>query len=637
MAISVSSYSIHSSNTDGLRSQMSVGSTSSHASGSKSQIGSKPRPPVEAVPWIVYEYAPEDPSESQSAHSQGSSSKTEPVVRMHGRGGAGSKPRKPKESVDLSKLDGSLKSGSSHDRSTSVDKLSSIPTTSSSSPPASPPIIRVVGRGGSGSKPRNLNTKKSISFFLASIPEPSQPTLTPQISAPPSMPIRPEPEFMPLRGPECPPLQPAPLLRVGGRGGAGSRARVIKPAIEKPEKPKPEKPQSDLLGKRLKWMKKGMKNKGKQKAEESEDDGASLRFAKAPARSPPDPFPRFEPIAVLPRPPAMSSFVRKRRDSSPERADFVSERPDFAHPDLTSFDFSSIRPLPRPPSPSRPPSTSLSRRPSSPSLYSVESDYPGTPSEMTSPTATVASSLSSSAFGFGGARKLGKLSRTLGEGVPREMPFKLPRELRFMAIKPPALDFSHPSRRDSLLVDSLGELNPSISPLRTPPLAKRLSVNSAPSSPHANSDRFSQAISMSSQPYVDDRFDSASVMSFGSSQARGMTFSEPPPPPKEPVVTGLEHDEKSVAEEQDEDQEPDAQFAFVASRRSSLLNSALWFESDERRKLEERPESPFMQYSLEPASFAFDSVVEPTVSTDEWNGQWNSDMGHVIRSLRHLR
>lgn len=254
--------------------------SSSTPSGSRSQR----HPSVDIVPWIVYEHAAPDASESRSIIAGSSSS--DQKVRVVGRGGLGSRPQRSKAlsvaTAPATALQSPAESRVGRDavhlqRSTSDPK----------------PIIRVVGRGGFGSKPRKLNSQTSNAFA------PSNPVPTPASDS------------------------ETKAIRVGGRGGAGSRLRTFKPTEPKE--------------KRFKWIEKGkakllpsctprVPRTPRPPTPESEDD-SSIEFA---------------PISQPSKPPARPDLNAVSASDAPSLASASDDYPSTpAATSTVSSDFSS--------------------------------------------------------------------------------------------------------------------------------------------------------------------------------------------------------------------------------------------------------------------------------------------------------
>lgn len=156
-----------------------------------SSTTSEPTPAIEVVPWVVYEYCAPEATTSRTTTSTGTSgSSSSQKVRVVGRGGFGSRPRRSK-SVSFSNP-GSDDAPPTAGRPITQKPLPKTPDEKSA--------VRVVGRGGAGSRPRNISAIQQFQDSSTS----STPSLQP------------------------PPETPRPIVVGGGRGGAGSRPRAFK-------------------------------------------------------------------------------------------------------------------------------------------------------------------------------------------------------------------------------------------------------------------------------------------------------------------------------------------------------------------------------------------------------------------------
>lgn len=292
---------------------------------------------------------------------------------MVGRGGQGSRPRQPKRQESISTV------ASEHLQAFRLQ---------STSPPAPPTeAARMVGRGGSGSKPRSVTDKSashSPTTSLHSVPsherqqsmssispvrvsgrggagvfaKMKQPTTSP--GSPPLIPIsETQPQTIPT-----PLLTPSPpkVVRMGGRGGAGSKPRHVKP-------PKPKDETSSSVSK---WLGKG-KSKRRQ----------------PPTTSPSNPIARI---------PSIGSETSSLHFSSSSLGTLPPAAPSLhSHYTFPTNDSSSVS-------------------------ATLEDSYPPTPSISYSDT-PASSIYHDTPDAEHPRRNISKLARTLGERLPRDLGF----------------------------------------------------------------------------------------------------------------------------------------------------------------------------------------------------------------------
>ncbi|KAF8916514.1 hypothetical protein CPB85DRAFT_287606 [Mucidula mucida] len=254
-------------------------------------------------------------SGASSLRSAEGDEEMKPAVRVVGRGGLGSRPRKH----HVAHSDGAIQSTSPATSPTSDKFPSSIHTADSllKDGKDGKPVVRVAGRGGSGSF-RLISSKKS----KASMKMKSKPSL-PSLSEAHTYPPPPPPKDFPKLGEPGPSTSSARprltstttsaspataekpnLVRYGGRGGAGSRPRHVsvdsKSGVSTVHAPQLKLP--------LKWKSKDRKGKSRARADSQSSVGvdcivgdnasevSSMHFAPIvlplpkPVPPPPQPF-----------------------------------------------------------------------------------------------------------------------------------------------------------------------------------------------------------------------------------------------------------------------------------------------------------------------------------------------------------